>query len=148
MIRKLVLPFALVLAGALAQPAAAQKRDDKSKVLQNEEPTNPSSADDAGEIMKRALPFKEVQTLRYFSPSGEYQGYAVRRHHTIRFYDPAGTFIGKAQRVTQRATNYYAPDGTYLGRRTQQKMTVANTATFNPGAKGFLEDPGDLTKPK
>ncbi len=146
--QKLALPLAFLLAAALALPADAQKREDKDKVMQNEEPSNPSSAEDAGEIMKRALPFKEVQTLRYFSPNGEYQGYAVRRHHTIRFYDPDGKFIGKAERVTQRATNYYAPDGTYIGRRLRQKMTLANTSTFNPGARGFLEDPGDLTKPK
>jgi hypothetical protein len=133
------LPVALSLAlafGLAADPALAQKRD-KDKITENEQPSNPDAANDAAGIMKRALPFKEVQTLKYFSGDGKFEGTAVRRHHTIRFYDPEGALIGKAERVTQRQTNYYAADGTFIGRRMQQKMTMANTATTAEG-KGFI----------
>jgi hypothetical protein len=135
--RKPLFLLALLLAGAfVAEPALAQKQD-KDKILQNTEPTNPEAADEAQGIMRRTLPFKPVQTLKYFSGKGEYEGYAVRRHNTIRFYDPQGNLVGKAERVTQRLTTYYAPDGTFLGRRTSQKMTTAGTATSADG-KGFV----------
>jgi hypothetical protein len=136
--RPLFLALSLVLGTALAAaPAHAQKRD-KDKIIEEFSPDDPNAADAAG-IMKRALPFKEIQTLRYYSGDGKFEGYAQRNHHTIRFYDADGTFLGRAERVTQALTNYYTPDGDFLGRRIRQKMTMANTTTFDLGARGFID---------
>jgi hypothetical protein len=138
-----LLVLALLLAGALAaEPALAQKRDNKDKVTEDEDAAGKGSAEDAAGIMRQPLPFKEVQTLRYYGPNRELQGWAERRHHSIRFFDAKGQFIGRAERVSQRLTLYYAPDGSLIGRRVQQKMTVANTATYQPPNKGFLEPVG------
>jgi len=136
--RKPLLLLAVALAGCSLSlaPALAQKQD-KDKLIENADPSNPDNADLAEAIMKRTLPFKEQQTLRYFSGDGRFEGYAVRRHHTIRFYDPDGVLIGRAERVTQQLTNYYAPDGAFLGRRISQKMTMASTARSSEG-KGFI----------
>jgi hypothetical protein len=136
--RPLLLALSLVLGTALvAAPAHAQKRD-KDKVIENFSPDDADALDAAG-IMRRALPFKQTQTVRYFSGDGKFEGYASRNHRTIRFYDASGTYVGRAERVTQALTNYYTPDGKFIGRRTKQKMTTANTATFELGAKGFLD---------
>jgi hypothetical protein len=138
--RTLSLSLVLLLAAALAaEPALAQKHGPKDKVTEDEAAAGKGNTEDAAGIMKLALPFKEVQTLRYLNGDGEYQGYAIRRHRTIRFYDASGTFIGKAERMTQRLTLYYAPDGTLIGRRLHQKMTVANTATYPKPGRGFLD---------
>jgi hypothetical protein len=146
--RKLSLSLVLLLAAALAAaPAHAQKREPKDKVTEDEAASGKGNTEDAAGIMKLALPFKEVQTLRYLSPAGEYQGYAIRRHRTIRFYDAQGKFIGKAERMTQRLTLYYAPDGTPIGRRLHQKMTVANTATYAPPGRGFLDAAPEADRP-
>jgi hypothetical protein len=136
--RKTLLLVTLLIAGVFAvDPALGQQRRDKDKVLENAEPMKPDAADEAQGIMRRTLPYKPSQTLKYFGGDGKYEGYAVRKHNTIRFYDPEGTFVGKAERVTQRLTTYYAADGTFLGRRMQQRMTMANTATTSKD-KGFI----------
>jgi len=136
--QKPLLLLAALLAGLslAAAPAVAQKPD-KDKLIENSDPSNPDNAELADAIMRRTLPFKEAQTLKYFTGDGRFDGYAVRRHHTIRFYDPDGTLIGRAERVTQQLTNYYAPDGAFLGRRVSQKMTMASTARSSEG-KGFI----------
>ena len=136
--RSLLLALSLVLGTALvAMPAHAQSRG-KDKVIENFSPDDPDAVDAAG-IMRRALPFKETQTVRYFSGDGKFEGYAERRHRTIRFYDADGTYLGRAERITQALTNYYTPDGQFIGRRIKQKMTMANTSTFDLGAKGFID---------
>ena len=54
----------------------------------------------------------------------------ARRHRlTIRFYDADGTLIGRAERVSQAATQYFAADGSYLGRRINQRLVTAPAVT-------------------
>ncbi len=79
--------------------------------------------------MDRILPFRDGQTLRYYSGNGVFEGYARRRRLTIQFYDVKGTLIGRAERVSQAATQYFAADGSYLGRRINQRLVTAPAVT-------------------
>jgi len=122
------------LGGSAVPPASAQDH-----VVPEQDPGSPGTADNAGGIMNRALPFRDGQRLRYYAGDGTYQGYAERQRLTIRFYDADEKYLGRAQRVSQSRTDYYAPDGTYIGHRNHQVMTtrpVRNTG----GDHGF--DPG------
>ena len=126
----LLLPLFLFAAAA---PAGAQQA--KDKIQQNEDAANTDAAQEAGWIMTRTLPFRDGQTLRYFDPDGKYIGRADRRRLTIYFYDDQGIRVGKAKRVSQERTRYYAEDGTYLGDRLHKKMTLATTNHD----KGFVQ---------
>ena len=140
--RALLLALSLLAFGVA--PALAQQKP-KDKLV--EEDAAKGSGEDAAGIMVRTLPFKDGQTLRYFSPDGRYEGYAQRRRLTIRFFDEIGNFVGKAERVSQAATLYYAADGTYIGRRVHQKMTLNASATNKAGNKGFLENTKPMGQP-
>lgn len=123
----------LALASVWLVPAAAQETPRKHDRVEKTDPESPAEAD-AAQIMDRTLPFLDGQTLRYYDGKGELEGYARRRRLTIRFYDANGVFIGRAERVTQAATHYYAADGSYLGRRINQRLVTAPVVTnYNHG---------------
>ncbi|HEY0524894.1 MAG TPA: hypothetical protein VGD08_15990 [Stellaceae bacterium] len=125
----------LFMVAALGGGAASAQ----DHIVPEQDPGSPGAADDAGGIMNRPLPFRDGQRLRYIAGDGTYQGYAERQRLTIRFYDADGKYLGRAQRVSQVRTDYYAPDGTFIGHRYHQVMTtrpVRNTG----GDHGF--DPG------
>jgi hypothetical protein len=135
-VRLLLSLLGLVLALLWLDPAAAQQPR-KTDKLETEEPQTDAAAN-AAQIMDRTLPFLDGQTLRYYTGKGELDGFARRRHLTIQFYDANGVLIGRAERVSQAATTYYAADGSYLGRRTNRRMVTAPAVTVND--HGFKTD--------
>jgi hypothetical protein len=127
------------VASLLAFPAAGQNAVDRytGDRLQQDS-GNPGQLEEYGMWMNRQLPLKHGQIVHYYDDQGEYEGYARRFNRTIRFYDPDGFLAGRAERVSQSATTYYAPNGTYLGRRLHTKLTTKDRAVDpNPSARGF-----------
>jgi hypothetical protein len=130
-----IIAFVFLLLVA-AGPALAQQDDRKDKI-QREDEDQLGAAADATIIMDRVLPFVDGQTLRYFAPDGRLEGSAHRRGLSIRFYDEQGNYIGRAKRVSQAATVYYAANGTYLGRRLHRKLTLKTRTVDQPKDNGF-----------
>jgi hypothetical protein len=117
----------LLLASLLLAPldAGAQVKPPGERGRLDETP--PQTEDrDTGRIMLRVLPFLDGQVMRYYTAEGGLEAYARRRGLTIRFYDPANMYLGRAERVSQTVTRYYAADGSYLGRRINQRLTTAS----------------------
>ena len=130
--------FSLALGLLIAVPALGQDIDKRTGDVIQRDQGDPGAQEDFGRIMDRTLPFKDGQLLRYFNEKGEFDLYAKRQRLTIRFYEPDGTFVGRAERVSQTATNYYAPDGQYLGRRLHKKQTAKGREDVrNPSIRGF-----------
>jgi opacity protein-like surface antigen len=124
--RATVALLALGLAVAVALSSAAAET--AARPADRIELENPGGSDEAAAIqdfMQRSLPYKDGQVLNYISPKGDTDGYAVRHHLTIQFFDDTGRYLGRAVRVSQRTTRYFAADGTYLGQRINQMMTTA-----------------------
>jgi hypothetical protein len=121
--------------------------------MQGDTTNEPDEQAMALELMSRTLPFKNGQTLRYYNGDGEVVGSARRQRLTIRFYDVEGNYLGRAERVSQAATNYYGADGRYLGRRLHKKQTLSTHATteakdtYDSGAKGFHETTKPMGQP-
>lgn len=136
--RTVILLSCLVLTNLWLDPAPAQQQPadqravlpppSKNDRLELQEPET-QAAEDAAQIMDRTLPFRDGQTLRYFSGDGVLEGYARRQRLTIRFYDANDKFIGKAERVSQTATQYFAADGSFLGRRINQRLVTVPAVT-------------------
>jgi hypothetical protein len=130
--------FLLALGLLIAVPALGQDIDKRTGDVIQRDHGDPGAQEDFGRIMDRTLPFKDGQLLRYFNEKGQFDLYAKRQRLTIRFYEPDGTFVGRAERVSQAATNYYAPDGQYLGRRLHKKQTMKGREDVqNPSIRGF-----------
>jgi hypothetical protein len=125
---RLFLPLLGLVLGVLWLDPAAAQQPRKTDKVETEEPQTEAAAG-AAKIMDRTLPFLDGQTLRYYNGKGELEGFARRRHLTIQFYDAKGVLIGRAQRVSQAATTYYAADGSYLGRRVNQRLVTAPAVT-------------------
>jgi hypothetical protein len=137
-----------LLALLLAAPLGAARAQNQPKTTDQVETEDPqtTAAEDAQIIMTRSLPFLDGQVVRYFSDKGEFEGEARRRGLVIRFYDPSGVYLGRAQRVTQAVTAYYAADGGYLGQRVNQRLVLKRAVTTSnaPDNHGFAEgDPAN-----
>jgi hypothetical protein len=123
--------LALVALPLAAGPAAAQQQqkfqssDRQDKIQMDAPDATAQDQADPGRIMHRVLPFLDGQTMRYYDGDHNLEATARRRGLAIRFYDAQNNYLGRAQRVTQEITRYYGPDGTYLGRRVNQKQTLA-----------------------
>jgi hypothetical protein len=129
----ILLSCCLVLANSSLGPALAQNQwapmePSKHDRLEQQDPQT-QAAEDAAKIMDMTLPFRDGQTLRYFAGDGTPEGYARRRQLTIWFYDNNDILIGRAERVSQAATQYFAADGSYLGRRINQRLVTAPSVT-------------------
>jgi hypothetical protein len=145
----------LAAAPALAQDAgaASPKLRNGDKLQQDDTMVDRDEQAMARDLMARTLPFKNGQTLSYYSGDGDLVGTARRSRLTIRFYDAQGNLIGRAERVSQAATNYYGADGRYLGRRLHKKQTLNTHVTYDDkggndlGAKGFHETTKPMGQP-
>jgi hypothetical protein len=128
-----LLVLALVALPLASAPAGAQQRlqPDRGVKIRPAVPESEQDQADPGHIMRRVLPFIDGQTMRYYNPDRQLEGYARRRGLTIRFYDAQDNYLGRAQRVSQEMTRYYAADGTYLGRRINQKQATASHVTVH-----------------
>jgi hypothetical protein len=121
--------FDVALAQQRTQDDARGKPGKTDRVEKEDSDTETQAQQDAAQIMDRTLPFRDGQTLRYYSGDGALEGWARRHQLTITFYDADGTFIGRAKRVSQAATQYFAADGSYLGRRINQRLATAPAVT-------------------
>jgi hypothetical protein len=137
-VRAFLLLSCFVLTLACFDLAAAQNRTPDNgqgkpgktdRIEKEDSDTETQAQQDAAQIMDRTLPFRDGQTLRYYSGDGVLEGWARRRELTITFYDANGTLIGRAKRVSQAATQYFAADGSYLGRRINQRLATAPAVT-------------------
>ncbi|MBV8649961.1 MAG: hypothetical protein JO255_00755 [Alphaproteobacteria bacterium] len=121
--------FDLAQAQQPIQDEGLGKPGKTDRIEKEDSDTETPAQEDAGRIMERTLPLRDGQTLRYYSGDGVLEGWARRRRLTITFYNADGTPIGRAERVSQAATRYFAADGTYLGRRLNQRLATAPAVT-------------------
>jgi hypothetical protein len=72
-----------------------------------------------------------AQTTTFYSPTGGYQGQAVRSGNTTTYYGPTGGYQGSSATLGN-TTMFYGPTGGYQG------QTMRNPPAFRPfvGSRG------------